>query len=99
MCVSVWVYVCVVEGCESPVCNKSCLLNPAPELTLKQIHPCVCVGGCVCAWGCVSAHHSLVLSCMEGKVHLLDVNVVDHCALNGTEHYPHLQQLRQLRTS
>lgn len=36
------------------MCNKSCLLNPAPELTLKQIHSPVCVY--VCVFACVATY-------------------------------------------
>lgn len=40
--------VCVCVRCGFPMCNRSWLSNPAPELTLKGIHSCVFVPVCVC---------------------------------------------------
>lgn len=79
----VWVCVCVCEWeggwglCESPVCNKSWLLNPAPELTLKQIHSCVWVPT-------FSHYYTLIQSWTQGNLYGLDGCVVGHCVVLST---------------
>lgn len=73
--------VCEWEGgwglCESPVCNKSWLLNPAPELTLKQIHSCVWVPT-------LSHHYTLIQSWTQGNLYGPDGCVVGHCVVLST---------------
>lgn len=75
------VCVCEWEGgwglCESPVCNKSWLLNPAPELTLKQIHSCVWVPT-------LSHHYTLIQSWTQGNLYGPDGCVVGHCVVLST---------------
>lgn len=74
--------VCEWEGgwglCESPVCNKSWLLNPAPELTLKQIHSRVWV----CVWVPTFSHHTV--SWTQGNLYGPDGCVVGHCVVLST---------------